>query len=112
MQTSCHVLYSLAVSTLRGLACCLSVWRLVGAVWGTCSLVLPGRRRVTLDNLALAFGTDKTAVERCDCTRHVSSARPASGRFGQVPAATRALRRCAVEASNTSKHCSSAAGAC
>ena len=66
-----HVLYSLAVSVLRGLACLpvgVAYW--LGARLGDLLyLVLPGRRRVTLDNLALAFGTDKTAVERATIAR-------------------------------------------
>src|SRR5215470_6253741 len=67
MQTFAnHVLYGLAVSALGGLARLplgLAYW--LGARLGDLLyLVLAERRRVTLTNLALAFGTDKTPAER------------------------------------------------
>jgi KDO2-lipid IV(A) lauroyltransferase len=72
MQTFAnHVLYGLAVSALRGLACLpLGVAYWLGARLGDLGyLVLTRRRRITLDNLAIAFGTDKTAEERCQIAR-------------------------------------------
>ena len=67
MQTLAnHVFYGLAVSALRGLARLpvgLAYW--LGARLGDLLyLVLARRRRITLDNLTIAFGTDKTAEER------------------------------------------------
>ena len=66
-----HVLYSLAVSVLRGVARLplgMAYW--LGARLGDLLyLVLVGRRRITLANLAIAFGTDKTAEERCQIAR-------------------------------------------
>src|SRR5438067_385356 len=66
-----HVLYSLAVSALRGVARLplgMAYW--LGARLGDLLyLVLVGRRRITLANLAIAFGTDKTAEERRQIAR-------------------------------------------
>ena len=67
MQTLAnYLLYGLAVSGLRGLACmplCVAYW--LGARFGDLMyLVLARRRRVVVDNLAIAFGIDKTAAER------------------------------------------------
>jgi Kdo2-lipid IVA lauroyltransferase/acyltransferase len=67
MQTlSNRLLYGLAVCALRGLArlpCGLAYW--LGARLGDLLyLMLAERRRITLANLALAFGTDKTTAER------------------------------------------------
>ena len=67
MQTLAnHLLYGLAVSVLRGLACLpLGVAYWLGARLGdVLYLVLARRRRLVLANLALAFGPDKTAEER------------------------------------------------
>src|SRR5687768_11420496 len=72
MQTFANkVLYVLAVSALRGLARLpfgMAYW--FGARLGDLFyLVLARRRRITLDNLTIAFGTDKTAMERCQIAR-------------------------------------------
>src|SRR5207237_5464111 len=72
MQTFAnHVLYSLAVSALRGVARLplgMAYW--LGARLGDLLyLVLARRRRITLANLAIAFGTDKTTEERCQIAR-------------------------------------------
>lgn len=60
------LIYGLARAVLWGLACLpmrLASW--LGARLGDALyLALPSRRRVTLDNLALAFGQEKTAQER------------------------------------------------
>jgi len=72
MQTFAnYVLYGLAVSALRGLARLpLGVAYWLGARLGDLLyLVLARRRRIALDNLAIAFGTDKTAEERCQIAR-------------------------------------------
>jgi len=61
-----RLLYGLAVSLLSGLACLpqrVAYW--IGARLGDLLyLVLAERRRITLANLALAFGTDTPAEER------------------------------------------------
>jgi KDO2-lipid IV(A) lauroyltransferase len=66
-----HVLYGLAVSALHGLARLpfgVAYW--LGARLGDLLyLVLARRRRITLDNLAIAFGADKTAEERRQIAR-------------------------------------------
>ena len=72
MQTFAnHVLYVLAVSALRGLARLpvgIAYW--FGARLGDLFyLAFARRRRITLDNLAIAFGTDKTAAERGQIAR-------------------------------------------
>ena len=72
MQTLAnHVLYGLAASALRGLACLppgVAYW--LGARLGDLLyLVLAGRRRIVLENLSIAFGTDKTAEERRQIAR-------------------------------------------
>src|SRR5712692_10366597 len=72
MQTLAnHLLYGLAVSGLRGLACLpMGVAYWLGARLGDLLyLVLAGRRRIVLENLAIAFGTDKTAEERYQIAR-------------------------------------------
>ena len=72
MQTFAnHVLYGLAASALRSLACLpvgVAYW--LGARLGDLLyLMLVRRRRITLDNLAIAFNTDKTAAERGQIAR-------------------------------------------
>jgi KDO2-lipid IV(A) lauroyltransferase len=72
MQTFANqILYVLAVSALRGLARLpfgAAYW--LGARLGDLLyLVLARRRRITLDNLTIAFGTDKTAAERRQIAR-------------------------------------------
>ncbi len=72
MQTLAnHLLYGLAVSVLRGLTCLpLGVAYWLGARLGDfLYLVLARRRRIVLENLAIAFGTDKTAEERRQIAR-------------------------------------------
>src|SRR5712691_5928095 len=72
MQTLAnHVLYGLAISALRGLSRLpLGVAYWLGARLGDLLyLVLARRRRITLANLAIAFGTDKTAEERYQIAR-------------------------------------------
>jgi KDO2-lipid IV(A) lauroyltransferase len=72
MQTLTNrILYGLAVSCLRGLACLplgMAYW--LGARLGDLFyLMLTSRRRIALNNLAIAFGTDKTATERYQIAR-------------------------------------------
>ena len=72
MQTLAnHVLYGLAVSALGGLARLplgMAYW--LGARLGDLLyLVLASRRRIALDNLAIAFGVEKTAEERSQIAR-------------------------------------------
>ena len=72
MQTfASYVLYGLAASALRSLACLpvgVAYW--LGARLGDLLyLMLVRRRRITLDNLAIAFNTDKTAAERGQIAR-------------------------------------------
>ncbi len=72
MQTLAnYLLYGLAMSMLRGLACLpLGVAYWLGAhLGGVLYLVLARRRRVVFENLAIAFGTDKTAEERRQIAR-------------------------------------------
>jgi KDO2-lipid IV(A) lauroyltransferase len=72
MQTLAnYLLYGLAMSMLRGLACLpLGVAYWLGAHLGdVLYLVLARRRRVVFENLAIAFGTDKTAEERRQIAR-------------------------------------------
>ena len=72
MQTLAnHLLYGLAMSMLRGLAWLpLGVAYWLGAHLGdVLYLVLARRRRVVFENLAIAFGTDKTAEERHQIAR-------------------------------------------
>src|SRR5438093_4315781 len=72
MQTLAnHLLYGLVMSMLRGPACLpLGVAYWLGARLGDLLyLVLARRRRITFDNLAIAFGTDKTAAQRYEIAR-------------------------------------------
>ncbi len=72
MQTLAnHLLYGLVMSMLRGLACLpLGVAYWLGARLGdVLYLVLARRRRIVFENLAMAFGTDKTAEERHQIAR-------------------------------------------
>ena len=72
MQTLAnHLLYGLVMSMLRGLACLpLGVAYWLGARLGdVLYLVLARRRRIVFENLAIAFGTDKTAEERHQIAR-------------------------------------------
>ena len=72
MQTLAnHLFYGLVVSALRGLAWLpLGIAYWLGAHLGdVLYLVLARRRRIVCENLAIAFGTDKTAEERCQIAR-------------------------------------------
>src|SRR5215475_2487318 len=72
MQTLAnHLFYGLVVSALRGLAWLpLGIAYWLGAHLGdVLYLVLARRRRIMCENLAIAFGTDKTAEERHQIAR-------------------------------------------